>query len=311
MAEPPDESQSPDAQTFGGDDAQTKSDVRDDPRSYERTIDAPSVRNQGVLDPVLSVDTGLLEGLRATDEHPRAASGAIDPWAHRRGEPRLFALLWSVYLFGAALTTVMRIPVLGMSETRFVQEKARMLLLLIAIGLTLLWPMVRLSQARPRKPAIAALIDVLALLAPAQAVIWPLKWLGDWGWDVTAGVNLMLVSWALLVGAHVAIGTSVPAGLARSVWMSLVVLLVCAAPVAAGVAGLAHISTPDELALASPLTGVYAITTALSGLSPAMTPALWAAAAIPALLALPLWLLAPAMAPTARSGVGRDASARR
>jgi hypothetical protein len=264
----------------------------DDPRTFER----------GVLDPVFSNEDGIFEGLRATDEHPRAATGEIDPWAHRRGEPRLFALLWSVYLFGAALTTVMRIPVLGMSEPRFIQEKARMLLLLIAVGLTLLWPMVRLSQARPRKPAIAALVDMFALLAPAQAVIWPLKWLGDWGWDVTAGANLMLASWTLLVGAHVAIGASTPAGLARSVWMALVVLLVCGAPVAAGIAGLAHIATPDELALASPMTGVYAITTAPSGLSASMDASMWVAAALPAVLALPLWLLAPALARANRAG---------
>jgi hypothetical protein len=137
----------------------------------------------------------------AGDEAAPPPRSSVDPWAHRRGEPRLFALLWSLYLFGAALTTVMQIPVLGASEIRFVRSHGQMLLLLIAIGLTLLWPLVRLSQARPRRPAIASLIDLVALLAPVQAVIWPLKWLGNWSWEVTAGVNLLLVSWTFLVGA--------------------------------------------------------------------------------------------------------------
>ena len=28
-----------------------------------------------------------------------------DPWAHRRGEPRVFAFLWTMFLFGATAAT--------------------------------------------------------------------------------------------------------------------------------------------------------------------------------------------------------------
>lgn len=236
----------------------------------------------------------------ASDEAAAPPRNSVDPWAHRRGEPRLFALLWSLYLFGAALTTVMQIPVLGASEIRFVRSHGQMLLLLIAIGLTLLWPLVRLSQARPRRPTVASLIDLLALLAPVQAVIWPLKWLGNWSWEVTAGVNGLLVSWSVLVGAFVALGTATRPGPARAAWMAVVTILVCGAPVAVGIGGLAGISAPAEVALGSPLTGVYALTFGEAGQSPHMTPAMWIAVSVPVIVAIPLWLFAPAYAESAQ-----------
>jgi len=260
-------------------------------------------RARGALDPILSVEDGLVSAMAGVEGDSPAPGdrGAGDPWAHRRGEPRMLALFWSVYLFGAAVLTVMRIPMLGQStELRFVQSASRMLLLLIAVGMVVLWPMVRLSQASPRRPVVATMIDLSLLLITAQAVIWPLTWLGKWPASVTAGVTTILASWTLLVGALVAMGVSRRAGRGRSMWMLVVVALVCGAPGLALLAGRIGSPIMDEIALASPLTGVYALTTGPSGLSPAMNPTMWAGAWAPAALSIPLWFAAPLWAAGAR-----------
>lgn len=247
-------------------------------------------RGRGALDPILSIDGGLVSAL--AEDGPRDPAPTDDRWAHRRGEPRLLALLWSIYLFGAAISTVMRIPVLGMTDLRFVQNASRMLLLLIAVGLVVLWPMVRLSQSSPRRPLVATLLDLALLNATLQAVVWPLTWLGKWPAMVTAGVVLMLLAWSLVVGGFVACGTARPPGLARSFWMLLCLVCALGAPGAALLSGGLGASFTDELALASPLTAVYALTTGPSGLSPSMNAAAWASAWAPAAAAVPLWALA-------------------
>jgi hypothetical protein len=195
------------------------------------------------------------------------------------------------------------VPMLGLTEARFVQASSRMLLLLIAVGLMVLWPMVRLSQVSPRRPVVATLVDLCVLLIPLQAVVWPLTWLGRWSWQVTAGVALTLAAWTCLVGACVVAGTALRAGLGRVIWMLAAIAIVVAAPVAAFVLGGAGVQVSQDLALASPLTAVYAITTGPSGLSPAMSADLWLAAAAPLALALPAWLAAAAGArAAARTG---------
>ena len=97
-----------------------------------RDNDAPQpatgkARARGVLDPILSADGGLASAHASADEEaPEPRTG--DRWAHRRGEPRMLALFWSIYLFGAAISTVMRIPVLGMPDLHVVRNASRMLL---------------------------------------------------------------------------------------------------------------------------------------------------------------------------------------
>jgi hypothetical protein len=63
---------------------------------------------------------------------------------------------------------------------------------------------------------------------------------------------------------------------------------------------MAHLSSPAEVALGSPLTGVYALTFGEVGQAPEMTPAMWIAVSIPVIVAIPLWLFSPALAERAR-----------
>jgi hypothetical protein len=253
----------------------------------DEAVNAATHAHSGLLDPVLSnAPGGMLWGLEAAEQQ----DGALHGWTHRRGEPRLMALLWSLYLFAASLVTVMQLPILGMTESRFVQSSSRLLLMLLAVGVTVLWPMLRLSQVSPRRPCLATWVDLFVLLVPMQAVLWPLTWLGRWDLAITAAVSLLISSWAILLGVPVCVGMASPVGWGRSVWMSLVLVACGAAPMMAFVLGATGAATSSSLALASPLTAVFAITTGPSGLSPHVTPQMWLATIVPLGLATPLWL---------------------
>ncbi len=236
-----------------------------------------------------AVNDGEPEGGRQVDEAPSAPPRSVDRWAHRRGEPRLFTLLWSIYLLVCALATIFSVKFLGMTQAGMFRSPAKSMLLLAAIGATVLWPMVRLSQARPRKPLKATALDLIAVNGPLQAVVWPTKLLTGWGWEVMAGLSLLLLSWTALLGALVAAGVSREAGPARSWWMLLCLMVVGGAPAAMLVGGLfGFVPAPDGW-LASPLTALFAITEAPSGLSAGMTKREWVAVAAPGVVAGVCW----------------------
>lgn len=231
-----------------------------------------------------------------------AAVNRADRWAHRRGEPRVFALMLSIYLLLASVLTVFAAPALGSPSEAAFRRSAGMLLLLLSFAVAALWPMLRLSQASPRNPVLAAAADTAIVALMAQAVIWPLTllpggavirpapWLGLWPWAVSAGIGLALASWASLVGAIVACGIGGRSGWGRAGWMFACVILASAAPTAGSVT-----VDPESIEfwlLYSPMTVTGALITAPSGLTPNMTPGDWVAAIAPGVLSLPVWLLA-------------------
>ncbi len=127
-------------------------------------------------------------------------------WSHRRGEPRVFALGWTLYLM---LCTVLMFGTIAMHPRSLGGElyrpAARTLVVLIAVGIAVLWPMVRLSQAAPeRRTPAHVLADVLVLLIPAQALLWPQRVLAGWPLEVIAGQSALLGAWALLIGGVLA-----------------------------------------------------------------------------------------------------------
>lgn len=240
---------------------------------------------------------------------PAASYKEGDPWAHRRGEPRTLVLLWTVYLFVGALITVFSVRMLGPMQAGLFRPTTRMFLVIAAVGLTVLWPMVRLSQESPRRPLRATLVDAAALLLPAQAVIWPTKVLTHWGWDVVGGVSLLLISWTALVAAIVAMGVARRPGPARTWWMLLCLVFVAGAPVYLMLQALTGAVPRAELWLGSPITALFLLTDAPSGLTPAMAPEEWIAVLAPLVAAAALWL-ATALAGPESEPVEKGAPAR-
>lgn len=139
-------------------------------------------------------------------------------WSHRRGEPRVFALLWTVFLTVLATTTLMRAAVGGRLDLWVYRDALRSMLMVVVTAIVVAWPLLRLSQARPRGSGCAATVkDVLIVLVPLQAVIWPQAILARWPIGVIGAVAALLGVWTLTCGGVIALalgpGTQDPEGL--------------------------------------------------------------------------------------------------
>lgn len=171
------------------------------------------------------------------------------------------------------------------------------------LGLTLVWPLVRLSQDDP--PALldasvrdrrrfrfaAIVVDWLSLMLVFQAVVWPLRVTGDWGLEQTLWIDAAVAAWSLMIAAIVAIGVQFERPLARTLAMLACVMLLLAEPVAASV----YVLNGGQAwtARLSPIGAVWS----MSGPSRTWRPAQWqfevASVAVAALL---VWLAAAVLA---------------
>lgn len=209
-----------------------------------------------------------------------------DPWAHRKGEPRVFALFWSVYLMGSAMLTLFAIGSASIPTAAQYQIGSAAMITMIALGSTVLWPLVRLSQASPDRPVGATLADMFVLLAPMQIVIWPLPLLTHWPLEITAALSGLLAAWTLLIGVIVARGIASSDGVSRVLAMISCITLVAAGPLLLSIVpqrAPAH-EQPGPWML-SPLTGVWALVASPSGLSPRLSQIERMGVVAPALLA--------------------------
>lgn len=209
--------------------------------------------------------------MSATPTPSSAASSAVlDQWAHRRGEPRTFALCWTLYLLAATLVSLGSAVMLNPEVYR---RTATILIAIAAIGLCVLWPMTRLSQAAPPRVLRAVFGDVLVLLIPLQAVLWPQVWIARWGLEVVGALVAMLSAWTLLIGAVLVValtavsprdGHASVRSATRAVWMTLVLLMGLGAPAAIYSSGLAV--SPGAAGdntmwlMTSPVTSVFEVT---------------------------------------------------
>ncbi len=213
---------------------------------------------------------------------PELRTSAHDPWAHRKGEPRILALMWAMYLMGGALTTIFAVRSLGAPTPDRYSYACRAMVIIVAVGATVLCPMTRLSQAPPRRPLRATVLDLIAILAPVQAVIWPMKLLTNWWWDVVAGLNLLMASWTVMIGAIVLRGCVSSSGLVRAVLTVLVVVLVGGAPaVSLIVEASGAPALPGWWAMLSPVTATLALTSAPGNQAVAMSAWEWLGAGLP------------------------------
>lgn len=222
---------------------------------------------------------------------PGLRTTANDPWAHRKGEPRPLALLWSLYLMASALTTLLRVRSLTMPTTEQFAFGCRSMVLMTLIGVALLWPMVRLSQQFPARRGRALAADLLVMLAPVQAVVWPMGLLTHWSLEVTGALAASVGSWALFSAGMLAWAWREDSPAARCGWMLTIALAMVVAPsVLVWWPGAWSEGGRQLLMYSSPLTSAWAITGAPSGLAPAMQWWEWALIAVPGALGAALWL---------------------
>lgn len=187
-------------------------------------------------------------------------------WSHRRGEPRVFALLWMIYLM--VVTALMFASITGalsVSQT-ITRPAARVMLVATMFGIAIIWPMVRLSQRVPAQGTLASVLrDWVVIIVPMQAVVIPQMFpvLAGWSLGVVLAIDAFLCAWALVIAGLIAmsyrsIGERDHGG-RRVLWMLLILLVILAAPVYGMLSGAgAQLGIRDARVgwLMSPLTGI-------------------------------------------------------
>ena len=238
------------------------------------------------------------DGYPARDEWLIAAPRSRpDRWAHRRGEPRGWALLWSSYLLGACIIALFT-PASRLSfDPQQIRASCTLLLALILLGVAVFWPLVRFSQIPARVPSRAAAVDLLIVLAPAATILAPMHFLTRWSTDTVVALSVSLGAWAFLFGGMVALG----ARTRSSTWRALAMLICLALAGLAPLLGLliAQNAAPEQVdavrrasLLASPVAAPFAITHFPTPRAPNPDALAWRLAFAPLAPASLVWLAA-------------------
>ena len=209
------------------------------------------------------VDASRVEPER--DLFGNTPKGRLD-WSHRRGEPRGLALGWTVYLMVSSMVAFGPSAMAAADPTAY-RPAAVKLVVLVAVGLFVLWPLVRLSQAWPKSPVRSAVVDSVVLLSPAMLLVWPHVILAWWPVEVAGALTVLLFGWMAMASALI-VGLSAGRDEGRvrervgglGVWFGVVLVLPAVALALDPVRGLA--AEPGKAFggagwMVSPLTGVY------------------------------------------------------
>ena len=191
-------------------------------------------------------------------------------WSHRRGEPRVFTLLWMIYLMGATVLMFSSMATAISISTDVTRPAARTMFLVVVIGFSVLWPMVRLSQrSLPSGHVRFAIRDALVLTIPMQAIIWPqtLPVLSNWSVSVIAAMASFFFVWIIIIAGILAFASqsierNKGSDLVRMTWMMITLIVVFAAPLIGSITSLGIGASADQPRvgwLLSPVTGLLEI----------------------------------------------------
>lgn len=184
-------------------------------------------------------------------------------WSHRRGEPRVFALLWIIFLMIVTFWMFDSSGAFAGFDPMAFRPAAREGLMLMMVGVCAFWPAMRLSQSLPDAPRAAIGKDLLIVGFTTQALVWPQIWLSELGVVVTLALAAAVGGWVVLTGAFLAIAL----GGKGSTTRRGVGLTMCLALLGAGavIAASNRTGSGDPLRsravwMGSPMTAIYEIT---------------------------------------------------
>lgn len=188
-------------------------------------------------------------------------------WSHRRGEPRVLALLWMIYLMSSTVLMFSSMARAYSISPDITRPAARAMLSVVVVGFAVLWPMIRCSQHIDTRTHVwFTLRDAVVIFVPMQAVIWPqhLPILASWSAPVVAAVSALALAWLLVLAGvlSLAMGSiqrSSGREAVRVAWMGIFLLAVFAAPIVGALRPLGAGVEADQPRvgwLLSPVTGV-------------------------------------------------------
>jgi len=196
------------------------------------------------------------------------------------------------------------------------REGARMLVTVIALGITVMWPMLRLSQIAPVGGGVVVVVkDLVILLIPLQAVLWPQVVITGWTVGAVAASDVLLISWALIIGAFLSIALgpgrrtklgeqrldpdykAPRPGLERTLWMLGLIAMISIGPVLMiALQSIGRAQSEDAqllLRMSSPITAPWEMlqNRIWTGQHAVVSPAHWRAAWMTGCMAVAAWIL--------------------
>ena len=117
--------------------------------------------------------------------------------------PRGLVLLASMWLVTSWLLSMgVRAPVEASSASY--TPGVRIMMVCLAVGMMVAWPLLRLSEAPTRYPLRLVVHDLIVLIALFQVVLWPIRLVTTWTPGRTAAIDGTLTGWTALAAAMVA-----------------------------------------------------------------------------------------------------------
>ena len=86
----------------------------------------------------------------------------------------------------------------------------------LLIGITLGWPLMRLATSHFTRPVRQTLLDMSVVGSGILVTIWPLRLLSSWSVEQTILITGVLISWTLVVGGLICLGSSSDRSAVRS-----------------------------------------------------------------------------------------------
>jgi hypothetical protein len=135
---------------------------------------------------------------------------------------RYLVLGWGLWLLGSWTVTLSISPA---------SVAARWMVFSSAVGLMVLWPLLRLSQdIEPHIGVPQTLWDWLCLNLAFQAAIWPLQVNISWSLWQVVWIDAAIAAWSLLTGALIATGIQWRSGIGRMFAMAMCLAMLLGEP---------------------------------------------------------------------------------
>jgi hypothetical protein len=119
--------------------------------------------------------------------------------------PRGLLLVAAFWMVASWLTSMGLSPPVMPTAASYIPS-VRMMFLLVALGLFIGWPLLRLSGPATTRPVALVVLDLIVLLSLTQVVVWPLRLVTTWPPIRMLAVSMHLMAWTILIGAIVAWG---------------------------------------------------------------------------------------------------------